>query len=181
MNSGSNMDIIFILLLIIVILSLCMSIILYGKHKKPMEIKGIVDFFRGIWGYFIIYVLATGIIALFVIGNSSQSGITLQVMNEWVSLVLGLAALFIGIISLFLSFYNLDQSVETQETLIQRVNETNKNIENDIKFLKDDIVRILETLPDKTAKEVVLKQKEYFENNTDVNSFSTAKLDDWED
>ena len=85
-----------------------------------------------IWGSFVIYVLATSIIGLFIASFVLKEEITLAKMNEWVSLVLGLVALFIGIISLFLSFYNVDQSVQSQKQSMEIMNSVNEDIKGTI-------------------------------------------------
>lgn len=67
------------------------------------------------WWRILIFVLFFSIITLFITSFIFDQEITLSVMNEWVSLIVGLAALLLGIISLILSFYNLDQSTEMQK------------------------------------------------------------------
>lgn len=74
-----------------------------------------INFFRNLWGKFLFYVLATSIIGLFLGSVYFKKVIGLDVINTWVGIVLGLVALIIGIISLFLSFYNVDQANKTQE------------------------------------------------------------------
>jgi uncharacterized membrane-anchored protein YhcB (DUF1043 family) len=53
-------------------------------------------------------------------------------MNSWVGIVLGLVATVIGIISMFLSFYNLDQSIKTQNETVRMINELKEDIMNKI-------------------------------------------------
>ena len=49
-------------------------------------------------------------------------------MNSWIGIILGLVALIIGIISMFLSFYNLDQSIKTQQETVQMIDNLRKEI-----------------------------------------------------
>ncbi|MCI7673683.1 MAG: hypothetical protein SOZ15_03300, partial [[Ruminococcus] torques] len=65
----------------------------------------------------------------------------LSVMNEWVSLVVGMAALILGIISLILSFYNVEQSNEVQKETIEIMNEVKSDIEEKLSELRLDMNR----------------------------------------
>lgn len=99
---------IIVLLLVIVIESI--SILWLTRNiKNEKKIQDTIQFFRSFWGKFVFYVLATSIIGLFLGSIYFKSEIELETINSWVSIVLGLVALIIGIISLFLSFYNLDE------------------------------------------------------------------------
>ena len=98
---------IIVLLLVIVIESI--SILWLTRNiKNEKKIQDTIQFFRSFWGKFVFYVLATSIIGLFLGSIYFKSEIELETINSWVSIVLGLVALIIGIISLFLSFYNLE-------------------------------------------------------------------------
>lgn len=46
--------------------------------------------------------------------------VTINVLNSWVGIILGLVATVIGIISMVLSFYNLDQGVKTQKETLEK-------------------------------------------------------------
>ncbi|EOS68047.1 hypothetical protein C818_04214 [Lachnospiraceae bacterium MD308] len=91
-----------------------------------------INFFRNLWGKFLFYVLATSIIGLFLGSVYFKKVIGLDVINTWVGIVLGLVALIIGIISLFLSFYNVDQANKTQEKTIEIITNLQRDIERKI-------------------------------------------------
>ena len=76
------------------------------------------------------YVIASGVISLFIAGIIFDKKITISIMNSWVGIVLGLVATVIGIISMFLSFYNLDQSIKTQEKTLETIDNIKKEIIN---------------------------------------------------
>lgn len=78
------------------------------------------------------YVIASGVISLFIAGIIFDKKITISIMNSWVGIVLGLVATVIGIISMFLSFYNLDQSIKTQNETVRMINELKEDIMNKI-------------------------------------------------
>ncbi len=123
-------------LIIICIVELLIILWLRNGQKRRWNIEETINFFRHIWGSFVIYVLATSIIGLFIASFVLKEEITLAKMNEWVSLVLGLVALFIGIISLFLSFYNVDQSVQSQKQSMEIMNSVNEDIKGTINRLE---------------------------------------------
>ena len=80
-------------------------------------------------------------------------------MNSWVGIVLGLVATIIGVISMILSFYNLDQSINTQKETVDMINN-----------LKSEIIKKI----DKSFKET---QDIVKENTTDKNDLTTSKVD----
>lgn len=84
------------------------------------------------WWPFSMYVIASGVISLFIAGIIFDKKITISIMNSWVGIVLGLVATVIGIISMFLSFYNLDQSIKTQNETVRMINELKEDIMNKI-------------------------------------------------
>lgn len=100
------------------------------KQNKDIEVT--IAFFRSLWGKFVLYVLSTSIIGLFIASFVLDKEVTLVKMNEWVSLVLGLVALIIGIISLYLSFYNVDQAYQSQKDFLQEMEKVQQSIERKI-------------------------------------------------
>lgn len=120
----------------------------YGSSNIAKKIEK----FREFWGLFVVYVMATSIIALFIASFTAKQNIELNDMNTWVSLILGMIALTIGIISLFLSFYNVEQSVQAQkdslnimnavkEDIKDKLTEIDKRVESGFKGLHDDIYK----------------------------------------
>lgn len=85
-------------------------------------------FFKKFWGPFVVYVIATSIILLFIASFTLDKVITLTTMNEWVSMVLGMVALIIGVISLYLSFFNVDQANQSQNEMLGEMKELVKSI-----------------------------------------------------
>ena len=134
MNSWfSNINHLIFILIIFVFIIIAQGIfifrILREKRKKEYgegNIAKRVERYRDFWGEFVIYVLATSIVGLFIASLVKEESITLSDMNSWVSIVLGLVALIVGIISLWLGFYNVDQMMKSQEVIEKKVNEINK-------------------------------------------------------
>ena len=109
-----------ILILIIIIQGICIVKLLKIKRNN---LEDLIQKFRNFWGEFIVYVLATSIIGLCIASLISEDNITLSDMNNWVSIVLGLVALIVGIISLWLSFYNVEQANKAKEIVEEKINE----------------------------------------------------------
>lgn len=109
-------------------------------------LKQIVYIWKKFWWRILIFVLFFSIITLFITSFIFDQEITLSVMNEWVSLIVGLAALLLGIISLILSFYNLDQSTEMQRESLQIMNLVKNDIENKVIELKFEMNKQFEVI-----------------------------------
>ena len=107
-----------LMVMLIIIVAEGIVISRLSKHRKKLEgtdkIENTIENFRAFWGEFIIYVLATSIIGIFIVSLVKRDNVTLADINSWVSIVLGLVALIVGIISLWLSFYNVDQANKSQ-------------------------------------------------------------------
>ena len=92
-----------------------------NKHVANDKIGSLISRFRDFWGEFVVYVLATSIIGLFVVSLVKKENITLSDINNWVSIILGFVVLIVGIISLWLSFYNVDQANQVHEKVEKTV------------------------------------------------------------
>ena len=75
------------------------------KMKSGGALDDLISRFRDFWGEFIIYVLATSIVGIFVVSLVKKGNVTLENINNWVSIILGFIALVVSVISLWLSFY----------------------------------------------------------------------------
>lgn len=82
-------------------------------------LNNVIRFWKKIWGILVVFAIFGSIIALFIDSFVTEKSISLEVMNEWVSLIVGMVALILGVISLFLSFYNVEQSNEIQKETVK--------------------------------------------------------------
>lgn len=103
------------------------------------KLKNSVDFWKGFWWKLVAFIICGSIVALFIASFLMKEELSLSVMNEWVSLIVGMAALILGIISLILSFYNVDQSNEVQTQTIKIMNDVKNDIENKVSELRIDM------------------------------------------
>lgn len=131
----------------ILILTICVFIIVaqgiiifklsqYKKPKENEEIEGQIAKFRSFWGAFVVYVISTSLISLFIASFVSKQNITLNDINTWVSLILGMVALIIGVISLFLSFYNVDQAYQSQKDSLSEMRKVQESLTQKLENLQ---------------------------------------------
>ena len=102
-------------------------------------LKKAVKFWKGFWLKLVAFATVGSIVALFIASFCLKEELTLSVMNEWVSLILGMAAFILGIISLILSFYNVDQSYEVQKDTIDIMHKVQDDIESKLAELRVDM------------------------------------------
>lgn len=103
------------------------------------HLKKMIKFWKDIWGKLIAFIICGSIVALFIASFCLDKKLTLSIMNEWVSLVVGMAALVLGIISLFLSFYNVEQSNDVQRQTVEIMNNVKEDIVNRISVIEKKI------------------------------------------
>jgi ABC-type multidrug transport system fused ATPase/permease subunit len=151
---GNNMiHICAILLIICICEGIAISYFLKSK-KENLDIEEKISFFRDFWGKFVFYVIATSVIGLFLGSIYFEKIVGLNEINAWVGIVLGLVALIIGIISLFLSFYNVDQANRTQEKTVEIIQTFQENMIEHMHKLQLDVERKIEESSEKTRNEI---------------------------
>lgn len=133
--------------------------------KNEKHIQDTIQFFRSFWGKFVFYVLATSIIGLFLGSIYFKAEIELEIINNWVSIVLGLVALIIGIISLFLSFYNLDEGNRNNNESLQIMQDIKIEFMKQISEMKNDIENKIE-VSSKETRNII--QKGEYKNSTNT-------------
>lgn len=129
---------------VLIIICIAEGVIIWNLAKDKNEtIQNKIEFFRVFWGKFVIYVLATSVIGLFLGSIYFKQVIGIEEINSWVSIVLGLVALIIGIISLFLSFYNVDQAIESQKQSMDIMENVKEDIQEKINTLGETMQKEL--------------------------------------
>lgn len=174
------------MIMFIIILAFAMiaeAIIIYylvKVHKKEnifnsSETGKALELLRRFWGPFVIYVVATSVVGLFIASYYSEKNVTLEIMNTWVSLILGMVALVIGVISLFLSFYNVDQSVQASKENKTDIEKMQDNFKNEMNELRKSIEKKIEDSSEKTINEV--KGKYNKNTDTSIEYYNTDNFD----
>ena len=141
-------------LILVVVLEAIFIFWLMRNEKKEKNIDEMIQFFRDLWGKFVFYVLATSIIGLFLGSIFFKEIIGLDEINTWVGIVLGLVALVIGVISLFLSFYNVDQANKTQEKIVEIIQGFRDDMIEHMPDMQSDMERKIEESSEKTRNEI---------------------------
>lgn len=138
------MSYLIIVLIVVIIIESIALIWFISKYKQKKDIQDTINFFRSLWGKFTFYVLATSVIGLFLGSVYLKQEIELNTINNWVSIVLGLVALIIGIISLFLSFYNLDEANKANTQSLEIMQKLQIEFQKQMEDMRQDIKQKIE-------------------------------------
>lgn len=172
-----DMQYLIIVLLLVIVIESISILWLTGNIKNEKKIQDTIQFFRSFWGKFVFYVLATSIIGLFLGSIYFKSEIELETINSWVSIVLGLVALIIGIISLFLSFYNLDEGNRNNKESVEIMQDIKMEFMKQIGDMRKDILHKIEESSQETQN--IIQKGEYKASTN--NSFQQPQGDNtWE-
>lgn len=124
--------------------------------NKPIlmeKLKRIVSIIRPISVSFICIILSVGIVGFFVASLIINSA-TMDMLNGFVSIILGLVALTTSIVSMFLSFYSIERAEESDKELNKMLQEM-KNIQSNT----EKIVSKIEEKQDKINENMVLSMQ----------------------
>lgn len=140
-----------------------------NKENFYCKIERTVNFFRKIWGSLVMWMIGFSIIALFTSSLIFKENIELQTINNWIGIILGLVATLMSIISLFLSFYNLEKEHEESRAnnellnemkIILRDIEKNQNeLDNSLKEQREDTREIRRCVTKNENKPEIVNQK----------------------
>ena len=156
----------------LLIICIVEGIVIWNLAKDKSETtKNKIESFRAFWGNFVIYVLSTSVIGLFLGSIYFKQIIGLNEINSWVSIVLGLVALIIGIISLFLSFYNVDQAIESQKQSMEIMEKVKSEIQEKIGSL--------ETIMQQEFKDLHKEVSDYKDATYKKVSTTDVRKNDW--
>lgn len=79
-------------------------------------------------------------------------------MNQWVSLIVGITAFLLSIISLMLSFYNVEKAEDIQNETLESIKESQKELkielQNELKKIQSEVIASIRTVPDLTAQQI---------------------------
>jgi sensor histidine kinase YesM len=107
------------------------------SNKKIVDdLEESVKWFNKQWPVVTINSIWLSLVGLFLTSFLFKENIELQTMNNWISLVLGLIATLLSIISLILSFYNLEKGNELNEKNIKVLRELQGSIEKKLEKIE---------------------------------------------
>lgn len=100
-------------------------------RKELNKLDSAIEIFKKYWLIIVTGLVIITLAAMFIISfiYSEDKEITLNLINSWVSLILGIVATLLSIISMFLSFYNLERANEMNENSLESMKELQKNVE----------------------------------------------------
>lgn len=124
------------------------------KDKK--FISGMKD-----WIFIILFIyLVVSVTVLFYINLALNQPLTLDTLNNWVSLILGLVATIFSVLSMWISFYSLEKS-----------NEQNKENIHNMNSLKEEIINRVER-----TNEIYLQQFYEIKGKIDVTASQLSDI-----
>lgn len=135
--------IIFLVMVCIALLSILLSLNHITKKRGKKYVEDKINFFRNIWGTFVIFVISTSVIAIFIASICINKKIGLDIINNWVSVILGLVATFGSVASLFLSFYNVDQANDMQVKYKDEIRKIKEEITINLNNTQEAIINIV--------------------------------------
>lgn len=120
----------------------------------------------GICGWSILFIFGAGIIA-----ELTKSGDfdIFRELSSWVGFILGIVATLFSIISMFLSFYNLEKEREAKEENEKIMNEMTKNINRSLEKVNEILKENQKELLDKIV--ILEKKADQAYNNNNNNEF----------
>ena len=158
----------------LVLLSILLSLNHITKKRGKKYVEDKINFFRNIWGTFVIFVISTSVIAIFVASICINKKIGLDIINNWVSVILGLVATFGSVVSLFLSFYNVDQANDMQTNYKEEIQTIKEEITNNLNNTQEAIISIVK----ETHKDTIDKLYYRTVNQENVDSQTVALNED---
>ena len=141
-NPYHVMTIIIILIIIIFSEGACIGFLISKNNSEEKYNKSkseqFISFLKRFWGPLIIYIFATSIVLLFIAAFIFEKNIALSEMNNWIGIMLGFSSWIVGIISLYLSFYNVDKMIDAQNDNLEKMRETKDQIQKEVKKISGD-------------------------------------------
>lgn len=116
------------------------------------QLSKMVIWFRH-WSICILCVIIiVGLLAIFIIGAFSPQSITLSMLNDFSGIVLGITATLLSVVSLVLSFYNLEKSEDSEKSSVENmrhVSSIQEQIKDDtqtVKIVLDEMQKMLKSI-----------------------------------
>ncbi|WP_020189695.1 hypothetical protein [Kurthia sp. Dielmo] len=102
-----------------------------SKRKDLIKLDRIMTLIKDWWLIVVVLLIIFTLAGMFILSfiYSKDKEVTLDLVNSWVSLILGIVATLLSIISMFLSFYNLERTNEINEDSLDSMKELQKNVE----------------------------------------------------
>lgn len=108
------------------------------------QIKSQIDILSRHWFMIVCLFIFISIAVLFILSfvYSKDKEITLDTINSWVSLILGIVATLLSIISMMVSFYNLERTNEINDENLESMKELQKKVEQTVEGMEKTLMKI---------------------------------------
>ena len=102
-----------------------------NQDEKGFDKDGVLEILKNFWPQIVFYLFATSIISIFALSLVFDKNLTLANLNNWIGIILGFSSWIISIISLYLSFYTVDKSMNKMESIGKTIENTAKSLNGD--------------------------------------------------
>jgi len=153
-----------------------------NPEKAVHKVERVVYFFKRTWATWIFSIIGASVVLLFSFSLIFDKKIELQIINNWIGIILGLVATIASIISLFLSFYNLElEREESKEnrSLMEGLRATLRELERtqqDINKRLDEQVKATKEIREEMTTQQIAKPT-IIDDKNDVEEKSVKKSD----
>ena len=111
-----------------------------NESKKAMLEQAIL-FFKSWSAPILALVILAGILAIFVAGLINGHSPSIDILNQFVSIILGVVATIMSIVSLLMSFYGLEKTEESelrQRSILQQILDEQRDTRRSIDVLEQN-------------------------------------------
>jgi len=137
---------------------------LEDSEQQLSRLEKIVTLIKLVWGLILSVIISLGIIVLFYFSLKYDKNITLVNMNNWVGIILGFVATFMSIISMFLSFYNLEKTNDINRKNTQLISDLSNNLSENKDLLKLNQLMYERTIANSTSLEETVDKLLTYQN-----------------
>lgn len=110
------------------------------------------------WWIIVSYLIGTSIIAMFLISIIYKTNLQLEIINGWISLILGFVATLVSIIGTILSFYNLDQTNESERRINLILCDLKNEVEKTREFQENTMGRQMKVKEVPPEKKIIIEE-----------------------
>lgn len=153
----------------------------YEKISLLKKTELIIELFRIRWGKWTVRIINWGLVVIFIVAivdyfmSNKSLPIELKIFGAlqiWVSFALGIVAMLFSIISMYLSFYNLELQKEAEKKSINTFNSLKDEI---VDKIKDEVKKELEEINNNMMEHfnILEKQNEKTHNTLESVSIKT--------
>lgn len=153
-----------------------------NSGRERSTLKKIHDFlyaFNKFWFYLVGSLILLSIFVLFIVSFIFSKNIMLETMNAWVSLILGIVATLLSIISMLVSFYNLERTNEINEENIRIMGKLTESIAQ-TQQKNEETIKLLNKIEDKFDN-LPEQVRNALKSNMKIEETTVSESSGWED